>query len=266
MISRLTGDRARSQLARTRFAQVDWVEETGSTNADLLARAADPAADGAVLVTDFQRAGRGRRGRTWVTEAGAALMVSVLVRPGPLGLVPAQLGRLTMAVGVAAAEACRALGGDVGLKWPNDLVARADDRKLAGILAESLSGTAGVEAVVVGMGLNANGPLPPDLGATAVTLAELAGRPVDREDLLVATLVGLDELLADLAGPAPAVVARYRALSATLGREVRVELDRGVLEGRAVDVDEEGHLVVAAGGQRHVLAVGDVVHVRPTAP
>lgn len=262
MISRLTGGRARSQLAGTRFSEVEWVEETGSTNADLLARAADPAADGAVLVADFQRAGRGRRGRTWVTEPAAALMVSVLVRPEPLGLGPAELGRLTMAFGVAATEACRALGGDVGLKWPNDLVSLADDRKLAGILAESRSGTAGVEAVVIGMGLNANGPLPAELAATAVTLAELRGGPVDREDLLVATLRRADELFGQLHGPS--LAERYRALSATVGRQVRVDLEHGRLEGRAVDVGPDGHLVVeAADGGRHVLAVGDVVHLRP---
>lgn len=262
MISRLTGERARSQLAGTRFAQVEWVAETGSTNADLLARAADPGADGAVLVADFQSAGRGRRGRTWVTEPAAALMVSVLVRPVPLGLGPAELGRLTMAFGVAAAEACRQLGGDVGLKWPNDLVSRADDRKLAGILAESRSGPDGVEAVVIGMGLNANGPLPPELTATAVTLAELCGRPVDREDLLVATLRRVDELLGQVRGPE--VAERYRDLSATLGRAVRVELEQGALEGRAVDVGVDGHLVVEADdGQQQLLAVGDVVHLRP---
>ncbi|MPY95233.1 MAG: biotin--[acetyl-CoA-carboxylase] ligase, partial [Acidimicrobiia bacterium] len=141
MISRRPGDRARSQLGRTRFRQVEWVSETGSTNADLMARAHEAGVDGTVRVADFQNAGRGRRGRTWVTEPSAALMVSVLVRPGPLGLRPPQLGRLTMALGVGAAEACGELFGvDVGLKWPNDLVPRPDDRKLAGILAESAAG------------------------------------------------------------------------------------------------------------------------------
>lgn len=263
MISRLPGDHARSQLRRTRFGQLEWVVETGSTNADLLARASSPGVDGTVRVADHQSAGRGRRGRAWVTEPSAALMVSVLLRPGPLGLRPTQLGRLTMALGVAAAEACREdYGAGIGLKWPNDLVCTADDRKLAGILAETVSGPGGPAAVVLGMGLNANGPLPPEVRETAVALAELVGAPVEREELLVATLARLDELLDEVATPAVAV--RYRRRSATIGREVRVELDGGTLVAEAVDVDDDGHLLVDPGtGELVPIAAGDVVHLRP---
>ncbi len=267
MISRTLGDDARSVLSGTRFHSVEWGAETGSTNADLLAAAAaapegEPV-DGLVRVTDHQSAGRGRRGRTWVTEPEAALMVSVLVRPGPLGLQPSQLGRLTMAFGVAAADACRRdFGADVGLKWPNDVVSRGDDRKVAGILAESSSSSGRLDVVVIGMGLNTGGPLPAEVADRAVTLADLCGRPVDREALLVGVLRRFDELLDVVTGDQ--VAARYRRLSATIGRQVSVELEGGVVKAEAVDIDDDGHLLIDPGtGDLVPIAAGDVVHLRP---
>src|SRR5688572_16226387 len=140
-------------LAGTRFA-VEWVAETGSTNDDLLADAADGAPDGTVLVADHQRSGHGRRGRSWEAPASSSLLVSILLRPD---LAPEDLHLLTTAVGVAAAEAVdEELGITVGLKWPNDLVATTaeGERKLGGILAEASWDGDRLAAVVVGLGLN----------------------------------------------------------------------------------------------------------------
>src|SRR3954470_24844013 len=94
------GDPARRALEGTRFADVRWVAETGSTNADALALAREGAAEGIVLVADHQTAGRGRQGRSWVAPPGASLLTTVLLRP-PAGVA----GSTTMAVGLAAAEA-----------------------------------------------------------------------------------------------------------------------------------------------------------------
>src|SRR6476620_942562 len=102
MVTGMKGDRARSDLAGTRFADIRWVAETGSTNRDLLDLAAQGGPDGIVLVADHQTAGRGRLDRSWHAPAEGSLLLSVLFRPDPDG---APL--LTTAVGVAAAEACR---------------------------------------------------------------------------------------------------------------------------------------------------------------
>ncbi len=134
------GERARPGVADrspARFADVRWVAETGSTNADAMALIRHGAPEGIVLVADHQTAGRGRRGRTWEAPPGAGLLLSVLLRP------PAEVVDLcTMAVGLAAAEAVAEVAGfEPRLKWPNDLVwpgdGSAPDRKLAGILAEA---------------------------------------------------------------------------------------------------------------------------------
>lgn len=211
-----------------RFSDVRWFPEAGSTNrlAADLARAGAP--DGVVVGADHQTAGRGRRGRPWESRPGTALLVSAILRPVPR--------LVTLAAGVAAAEACRAVAGaPVVLKWPNDLLGPGG-RKVGGLLAELVG-----DAAVVGLGVNLTWA-PPG--------AECLGPGAGRDALLHAYLDAL-------ARPGD-VLGRYRELCATLGRRVRVELPGETVEGVATDVDGEGRLVV--GGR--AIAAGDVVHLR----
>ena len=144
---------------------VEVADRTGSTNADLLARALAGAPEGVVLAAEEQSAGRGRMGRTWVSPPRAALTFSLLVRPA--AVPPARRGWLPLLAGVAVASAVTAVTGvQTRLKWPNDLL--AGPAKLGGILAEAAG-----DAIVVGVGLNVSaepGELPPPgPGALAVT-------------------------------------------------------------------------------------------------
>ncbi|WCO68598.1 biotin--[acetyl-CoA-carboxylase] ligase [Iamia majanohamensis] len=274
-------DAVRASVAGTRFADVRWVAETGSTNADLWSVATGGGGEGTVLGADHQTAGRGRRGRTWTAPAGAAVLVSVLLRP------PAPAVDLaTPAVSLAAAEAVEAVCGRApGIKWPNDLVVVGDgagpDRKLAGVLAEA-SWPPGVDIasgyrepspsvrvpVVVGLGLNvAAEGRDPELEGVAVACDELAGPgvAVGREDLVVAWLGALDRWYGRILDPGgrEEMWEAWRARSATLGRRVRVDLGVDDLEGEAVDVTPTGQLVVRTlEGDERVLAVGDVTHLR----
>jgi len=268
MVTGMPGDHARTALAGTRFADVRWVSETGSTNADLLGlAAADPSLDGVVLVADHQTAGRGRLGRTWEAPVGASLLCSTLVRPD---LPIDRLHLITVAVAVAASDACDAVAGvRPRLKWPNDLLvscADGTDRKLAGILAESIVRDGQVHALVVGMGLNVNWPLelPDELAGIATALNHHSPGDIDREGLLVAHLVGLAAILDDLGDSSgrSRLLERYRDLSATLGRDVRVETSSGQMTGTAVDVSDEGHLLLDLGEEVVAIAAGDVVHLR----
>jgi BirA family biotin operon repressor/biotin-[acetyl-CoA-carboxylase] ligase len=222
------------------------VDETGSTNADLLDAASHGAPDRTVLAARHQTAGRGRLDRRWDAPPGANLLVSLLFTD-----VPDSPHVLTQRVGVAATIACERIAGvRPVLKWPNDLL--LDDRKLAGVLAQaSFAGER--RAVVVGIGINV-GWAPPD--------AARLGDGVDPLDVLVAMLTAYDELPSDVWQP-------YRERLGTLGRAVRVELTSaaeggGVVEGRAIDVERDGRLVVLDDcGITHRFAVGDVVHLRP---
>lgn len=258
MFTAVLGDAAKRAMAHTRFADIRSVEETGSTNADLLALARGGAPEGIVLVADHQTAGRGRAGRSWVAPAGASLLLSALVRP------PARVaGVSSMAMALAASDAVDDVAGvRPRLKWPNDLVWPGDgsaaDRKLAGILAEAHWPSENEVAVVIGIGLNVNWPkeLPEELRDIATAISHVAGREVDREEVLVHLVERLDQRYEELL--AGDIVGSWRERSATLGRRVRVDLGRETVEGVAHDVTDEGHLIV---GDR-TIAVGDVVHLR----
>jgi BirA family transcriptional regulator, biotin operon repressor / biotin---[acetyl-CoA-carboxylase] ligase len=280
MVTGVPGARATSALADTRFADVCWVAETGSTNADVMALARDAAPEGVVVVADHQTAGRGRSGRTWTAPSGASLLCSILLRP------PSEVVDLvTMALAVSAAAAVEDTAGfSPRLKWPNDLVwpgdGSAPDRKLAGILAEAdwpvgTTASGGWRppgpgerlAVVAGIGINCDWPdeVPDELADIAVAANHVTGRPLDREELLIALLRHLDAVYGDLvrSQDRAALLDAWRARSATLGRRVRVEVGTDDWEGSAVDVTEAGHLVVESpGGHRRTFAVGDVVHLR----
>ena len=192
------------------------------------------------------------------------MLCSILVRPGGR---PAEATGVTMALGVAAADACATVAGvELGLKWPNDLIAvgvglDGSDRKISGLLAESVVSAGRVDAMVAGIGINVNWPdqLPIELAEIATSLRHLAGHDVDRADLLVELLRRFEH---HLVSP-DQLPAEYRSLSATLGRDVRVERAGGDVVGRAVDVAPDGALVVeAASGDRTAVYVGDIVHLR----
>jgi len=245
---------------------VDVTAVTGSTNADLLARAAGGEPEGAVLAAEQQDAGRGRIGRTWVAPPRAALTFSVLLRPRDVP--PARRGWLSLLAGVAAASSVRTVARvDATLKWPNDVL--AGGAKLGGILAEAAG-----DAVVVGIGLNVStGPdelPPPGPGALAATSLRLSGSArLDREALLADLLAGFErwyrawcQVLGD--AERSGLHAEYTRLSATLGRRVRVERPGGQqVAGLATGVDPDGRLLVRGSPDAELaVAAGDVVHLR----
>ncbi|WP_425299510.1 biotin--[acetyl-CoA-carboxylase] ligase, partial [Nocardia farcinica] len=179
------------------FSRVEVVEATGSTNADLIARASDPGAAGTVLLAETQQAGRGRHARSWTSPPRAQIAMSMLVRPR--GRAPAVLGWLPLLTGVAVVDALRAAAGvPAELKWPNDVL--IGGRKVAGILAE-VAASGGTPAVVVGVGVNvslsaAELPVP-----HAISL-ELAGAAqVDRTAVVLAILAEFSRRF-DARGPA----------------------------------------------------------------
>jgi len=224
---------------------VEVVEETGSTNADLLAAAVAGAPDRSVLVARHQTAGRGRLDRRWDAPAGTNLLVSMLFRR-----LPDHVHELSQRVALAAADAVLAVGGvRAGLKWPNDLL--VDGAKLAGVLAQAGAVDGRVDHVVVGIGVNVGWA--PEGGARVSDGAD----PLDPLDLLRAMLAAYDALPADVHG-------RYRDALVTLGQRVRVERPADVIEGRAIDVGRDGRLAMLDDcGITHHLDTGDVIHLRP---
>jgi len=252
--------RAAVLTGQSLWSDIAVVAQTGSTNEDLLAAARAGAPEGSVLVAEQQIRGRGRLGRSWVSQPSAALTFSVLLRPA---VVPRSArGWLPLLAGVAVASAVRAgTGLEVTLKWPNDVL--AGGAKLAGILAEQAG-----DAVVLGIGINVSASQD-ELPSAAATSLLLQGAAADRELLLAGLLGQLEHWYRRWTGP-PAgdaigsgLRAEYLRLSATVGQQVRVELPGGgVLAGQARDVDATGRLVVLTADGDQAVSAGDVVHVR----
>ena len=179
---------------------------------------------GSVVVADHQTAGRGRLDHRWESPPGTALLASFVMHPNPL---------LSLAAGVAAAEAA---GAGVRLKWPNDLLLHG--AKVGGILVES-----GPAKAICGIGINLTWA--PEGAATL---------NIERDALLNALRIELERWSS--ASPEK-VLARWRELSDTLGRRVRVELPGKVIEGTAQDIGSAGELIVDGAS----IASGSVTHL-----
>jgi BirA family biotin operon repressor/biotin-[acetyl-CoA-carboxylase] ligase len=210
------------------WREVQVVEETGSTNADLLVKARSGADEGLVLVAEAQTSGRGRMGRRWISPPRRALTFSVLLRPAvPAGL----LGWVPLLAGVAVASALQQTAGvDARLKWPNDVL--VDGAKIAGILAERWG-----NAVVIGTGINVlqqRGELPVPT-ATSLLVAQGAG-------VAAAHAAGAGPAAARAAGPAAARAAGAAEVGGASPAEVR---GAGPAEGAADGADMRERLLTA---------------------
>lgn len=234
--------------------RVEVVPETGSTNADLLARAAQ-LAEPVLLVAEHQTAGRGRAGRSWLSSSENSLTFSLAWK---FEGGPQMLSGLPLAVGVALGDALGRLGVQVQLKWPNDVLKDGD--KLAGILIETQSAPGGGTWAVIGVGLNLI--MPDDVEARLGRSA--AGAPwlarMDRDVLVAALLDALADALRLFAQQGfGAFSARWNLRHAWQGRTV-VILDDGKLlqEGLAAGVDDAGRLLLDTAEGRTTVLAGDV--------
>lgn len=227
---------------------VAWAVD--STNSELLRRPPAPGVE--VLLAERQNAGRGRLGRRWVSPLGGQVCMSV--RRGFQGGL-ARLGGLSLVAGVAVAEALRGCGhAEVGLKWPNDLV--ADGRKLGGLLVEGGGEHGGPVHAVVGIGINVDLGPADGIDQPWTDLARLGGRVPSRNAVAIAVLDALLPALElfDEEGLAP-FLDRYAALDVLAGHPVRVLDSRGDFEGQALGLAADGALRVAtSAGERRVHA------------
>lgn len=256
--------------------------EVTSTSDVALELARQGTPPGFAVVADHQSAGRGRLGRPWQDASGPGLVRSLTVS-AVVALPSANAALVPLAAGLAAADALRRAGTSPQLKWPNDVLVAAhpgaDPAKVAGILVErhhlaggtgtgtGISAGTGTDVLIVGVGIDLDWREVARDGEAArwTSVAEVTGRDVDRADVLADLLRGLSVWLRSVPTDPLRLLVGYRDACATIGAQVRVSFPDGeVLEGRAVDLDRDGRLVVDAPtvGQVAVTA-GDVQHVRP---
>jgi BirA family biotin operon repressor/biotin-[acetyl-CoA-carboxylase] ligase len=242
-----------------RDLQVNLLAVTDSTNAQLLAN--DASADPQALFAEFQTAGRGRRGRQWVSPFGANLYLSLA---WSFAQWPRQLTTLPLAVGVACARALRQCGlDDVKLKWPNDIY--VGTRKLGGILIEHRAEVGGPCRVIIGIGINVAmsrqqaGEVEQPWISLNEALTTRVQKLVSRNALAAALLQDLQKVIVEFERSAfDSFASEWSALDLTLNHDVRILENNRELQGIARGVDEQGALQVEVLGELRSLHAGEV--------
>ncbi len=215
------------------------------------------------IFAESQKQGKGRLGRQWISPHGVNLYLSLFLRPHQ---PPREFPLFSMATSVALVHAIRSITGlVVSIKWPNDII--WNDKKVAGILIESECHGDQAAPLVIGMGVNVNmdpADFPPEIYATAASLKMALGQPIDRSDLAIAILDAFsDQHLLLGEGKKDLLVLAMKRYCQTLGRKIMVQTAQRQFEGWALDIEEDGTLLIKMGdhSQRKIL-VGDITHLR----
>lgn len=241
---------------QTRWAgrQIVYLPSVDSTNRRARQLAAEGAPHGTLVIADEQTAGRGRRGRGWISPAGEGVFMSLILRPQSH---PSEVARLSMQTALAVAlSIAQTTGLDARIKWPNDIV--CGGRKVCGMLLEMNADEQAVHDVVAGIGINVHQTqFAPEIAETASSLDLLSGQRVCRAALVRAFLEAFERTEALAAQGA--LMDAYRARSATLGQRVQVIAPAGSFTGTALEVTDSGSLIVEdEEGQRREVLAADV--------
>ncbi len=258
--SKLLPSEIRYKLKTTFFnKEIYHFDEVGSTNDVAKTYAVKGVSEGTLVIAEKQVAGKGRLGRKWISPCGG-IWLSMILRPE---ISPIDASKITILAGVAVAKAIEIETGlKVQLKWPNDVL--IDSKKVAGILTEMSAETDKINFVVVGLGVNTNFGLmafPEELQGKVTTLKELLGAEVDRVILIKAILKEFEKVYFPLKeGGFKKVLSEWKNFCDMLGKNVKISVLDGEIEGEVFDIDEHGGLLLKLfSGEMRTIYSGDVV-------
>ncbi len=238
------------------------LQSVDSTNTIAKELALDHAPEGTLVVAETQTAGRGRKGRSWLSPEADGIYASLILRPA---IEPADAFKFTLIAGVATAEAILAETNiPVCIKWPNDIL--TDGKKIAGILAEISMETDMVDYIILGLGMNINTPpesFAPELKEIASSLLIAAGQPFSRLRLIRSFLLQMETYYNMFTEQGfSSILERWKALSNTVGREISVDVIGKTHRGLVKDIDHDGRLILEdPSGKSHHLISGDVTFI-----
>lgn len=239
--------------------EMKYFPSVDSTNRVAKALAYHGAEEGTIVVAEEQDSGKGRLDRNFYSPRGKGIWFSVILRPK---ILPHDAPKFTLMAAVAVAEAMARFNLKAEIKWPNDIM--FDGRKLVGILTEITGELARITYMVIGIGINVNmsrEDFPEELQSVAASLAEMNGEDLSRVELFRAVLEEFDKLYREVSASGfDKVIERWKKYNVTLGKNVRVISagDGESFTGKAIDLDEDGALVVETAKGRRTVYAGDV--------
>jgi len=235
------------------FFQVD------STNLEARRLAEKGALHGTVVAAESQTAGKGRLGRQWYSPSTAGIWMTAILRPG---IPPQDAPKITLTAAVAVTEGIFEVCGIMpGIKWPNDIL--INGKKVCGILTEMRADMDRIHYVLLGIGINVNvneTHFPDDIVASAASLKTILGESLNRTELTAAVLNRL-EIYYDalLSGDFDSIRKKWKNYSVNIGRRITVNTVGKTVEGMAVDIDENGLLLLKGDdGEINRIVAGDV--------
>lgn len=233
--------------------KIIFLPECGSTNDEARKLAFKGAAHHSIVLTEFQTAGRGRRGQAWSCPQGEGLACSMIVRPKA---APALWSRHALAAGLALAEALDGFGLSAGVKWPNDVW--VGGKKICGILVE-----AGSDFVIVGIGLNINVRMFPDnLAHPATSIALETGAAVSREEVLVSLLHRLRVRLEQIDAGFPELMKAWATRCVLTGNQIELESNGRLTTGCMEGLSANGELLVRTPGGLEKFLQANTIRLR----
>ncbi len=234
-----------------------FLEKTDSTNNEAKRLAEAGASHGTLVVAEFQEAGKGRRGRSWASQRGTGIWMTILLKPE---FPPAQAAMLTLVAAMAVADGIQEVTGlHAGIKWPNDIV--LSGKKVCGILTEMSAEPDYINHVVIGIGINANiREFSEELREKATSLLLERGRAVSRAAVIVAVWKAFERYYEKFLKTADLSLLRmaYEERLLNKGEAVSVLDQKGNWSGIAKGIDENGHLLVEAEGRTRAVDSGEV--------
>jgi BirA family biotin operon repressor/biotin-[acetyl-CoA-carboxylase] ligase len=247
---------------KTRYMgrRIVYLESVGSTNDEIKREAAAGAEEGLVIIAEEQYSGRGRKGRSWATSKGESIAASILLRPE---LSPEHAFSITPVLALSIVQGLEKEAGiKAGIKWPNDIV--LDNKKLCGILTEMNAEMDRINFIVVGMGMNINQPsFPSDISDIATSLRVHSGEAFSRKKIIAGILNCFEEnyetYKKDRLKPMIPLLKEY---SVVIGKHIRLVSPDSVREGTAVDMDEQGGLIVRLDNGETIMVISGDVSVR----
>lgn len=245
---------------KTRFIgrQIFSYEALDSTNDAAFHLGEEGLKEGACVFAEYQKKGRGRLGRRWVSPKGKNLILSVLLRPK---LLPQEISKLTLACAVSAVRAIRQLTGTApGIKWPNDIY--YGNKKVGGILTEMSAESDRINFIVVGIGVNINAD-PAELPDSSTSLKEISGHEVNRLEFARLFLAQLEADYSRLKkGSFETLAKDWEDFSITSGQRVMATILGRKIEGQAMGIDRDGALWIRRdNGLQEKIVAGDVEHL-----